>query len=617
MSAIQAEWITRNQGRLLEEMAWLRACFAAAEAGSCPPAAPSVPLDSTLGRLAARFDLSRFEVALLALAAGVELDKDVATACEEATGHTAPSFSLALRLLPDSHWSAIVPQAPLRRFHLVEVLGSCLTTSPVRIDERILHFLTGIDYLEPALAPLVRRPTSSPLQGPEIEQAERVAAILATSSSLQLTGALERAEAVLSAVAAHLGVELFLLALPADGDACRLDELAKRCAREVGLTGCLFALPDQPGAAEFLDRMEVAAILLAKEARVLRRPYRVVEVRPETQAVRACVLTDALGVQGEFLNGSLERMASQFRVPSSEIRLAASQAEDTPPDDLARTLWDALKERSRSGLDGLAQRVEVCATLDDVILPASQRATLREIILAVRHQATVLEQWGWAAKSSNGLGIAALFAGPSGTGKTMAAEAIAHELDLDLYRVDLSQVVNKYLGETEKNLGRIFDAADQGGAILLFDEADTLFGKRTEVRDSHDRYANLEVGYLLQRMEAYRGLAILTTNHRNSLDPAFLRRLRFVVTFPFPEAPARREIWSRVFPSAAPVGPLNVERLAQLNLAGGNIRNIALAASFLAAEDGKPIGMEHLLRAAKAECAKLERPLSESKVRGW
>jgi SpoVK/Ycf46/Vps4 family AAA+-type ATPase len=199
----------------------------------------------------------------------------------------------------------------------------------------------------------------------------------------------------------------------------------------------------------------------------------------------------------------------------------------------------------------------------------------------------------------------------------MAAEVLARELRLDLYRIDLSQVVSKYIGETEKNLRRVFDAADTGGAILLFDEADALFGKRSEVKDSHDRYANIEVSYLLQRMEAYRGLAILTTNRRDDLDDAFLRRIRFVVRFPFPAEEERREIWRRIFPDEAPVSEIDDSALAELSLPGGNIRNVALFAAFLAAGEDVPIGMGHIARGAATECAKLERPLTEPGVREW
>jgi len=229
----------------------------------------------------------------------------------------------------------------------------------------------------------------------------------------------------------------------------------------------------------------------------------------------------------------------------------------------------------------------------------------------------VYEDWGFARSGSRGLGIAALFAGASGTGKTLAAEVLANELSLDLYKIDLSQVVSKYIGETEKNLRRVFDAAEGGGAVLLFDEADALFGKRTEVKDSHDRFANIEVSYLLQRMEAYRGLAILTTNQRQALDEAFLRRLRFVVEFPFPDEAERATIWGRVFPARVPTENLDERRLAQLAIPGANIRNVALSAAFLAADEDTGVRMEHLLRATHSEYAKLERPLTSAELEGW
>jgi SpoVK/Ycf46/Vps4 family AAA+-type ATPase len=242
---------------------------------------------------------------------------------------------------------------------------------------------------------------------------------------------------------------------------------------------------------------------------------------------------------------------------------------------------------------------------------------LREIAAHVRQRATVYQNWGFAAKNTRGLGISALFAGASGTGKTLAAEVLAQELHLDLYRIDLSSVVSKYIGETEKNLRRVFDAAEEGGVILLFDEADALFGKRSEVKDSHDRYANIEVSYLLQRMESYPGLAIMTTNLKSSIDTAFQRRIRFVVQFPFPDATQRAEIWRRVYPASTPTDSLDAKKLGQLSVAGGNIRNIALNAAFLAADADEPVQMKHLLRAARTEYAKLEKSLTEAEIGGW
>jgi SpoVK/Ycf46/Vps4 family AAA+-type ATPase len=299
----------------------------------------------------------------------------------------------------------------------------------------------------------------------------------------------------------------------------------------------------------------------------------------------------------------------------SALILAENKA--ATPGDFAGRLWQACRAQARQRLDALAQRIEPVADWTDLVLPEPQLQTLREIALQVRNRAQVYERWGFSSKGKRGLGISALFAGPSGTGKTMAAEVLANELQLDLHRIDLSQVVSKYIGETEKNLGRVFDAAQDGGAILLFDEADALFGKRSEVKDSHDRYANIEISYLLQRMEAYRGLAILTTNMKNALDAAFMRRLRFVVQFPFPDAAQRARIWRTIFPGQTPTQSLDPTKLARLNVTGGNIRNIALHAAFLAADADQPVRMEHLIQAARYEYSKLEKPLTDREISGW
>jgi SpoVK/Ycf46/Vps4 family AAA+-type ATPase len=265
----------------------------------------------------------------------------------------------------------------------------------------------------------------------------------------------------------------------------------------------------------------------------------------------------------------------------------------------------------------LAQHISTAAVWDDLVLPETQKRLLSEIAAHVKQRLKVYETWGFGHRGSRGLGISALFVGPSGTGKTMAAEVLANSLRLDLYRIDLSQVVSKYIGETEKNLRRVFDAAEDSGAILLFDEADALFGKRSEVKDSHDRYANIEISYLLQRMEAYRGLAVLTTNMKDAIDSAFLRRIRFVVQFPFPNVEQRLDIWRHIFPADTPTEGVDMEKLSRLNVAGGNIRNIALHAAFLAADADEPVRMKHLLRAARVEYSKLEKSLTDTEIRGW
>jgi SpoVK/Ycf46/Vps4 family AAA+-type ATPase len=324
-----------------------------------------------------------------------------------------------------------------------------------------------------------------------------------------------------------------------------------------------------------------------------------------------------LGPLAVPLNGHLEQIADQFRLPSTGIAAAARELALEDSSHLADSAWRICRERARGGLEELARRIPARATWDDLVLPEPQLEMLRALVLQVRHRCRVFEQWGFSCRPGRSPGVTALFSGPSGSGKTLGAEVLAADLQLDLYRIDLSSTVSKYIGETEKNLKRIFDAAEASGAILLFDEADALFGKRSEVKDSHDRFANLEISYLLQRMEAYRGLAILTTNLKGALDTAFLRRLRFHVQFPFP-APAERErIWQRAFPAEAPIDGLDWGKLSRLAVAGGNIANIALGAAFRAANESSAVTMRHVLAAARAECAKIEKPLAENEVRGW
>ena len=279
------------------------------------------------------------------------------------------------------------------------------------------------------------------------------------------------------------------------------------------------------------------------------------------------------------------------------------------------SLLSSCRVSARPRLDTLAQRLDPKVTWDDLVLPVEEMNMLHQIADQVMQRSKVYETWGFALKMNRGLGINALFAGESGTGKTMAAEVIANFLRLNLYRIDLSAVVSKYIGETEKNLRRLFDAAEDGGAILFFDEADALFGKRSEVKDSHDRYANIEINYLLQRMEGYRGLAILATNMKTALDTAFMRRLRFIVNFPFPGPIERKRMWQKIFPPEAPKDELDYDRLARLNLNGGSIHNVALNAAFLAAHAGTSVTMPLILAAARAEFRKLERPINEAEFR--
>ena len=280
-------------------------------------------------------------------------------------------------------------------------------------------------------------------------------------------------------------------------------------------------------------------------------------------------------------------------------------------------LYDACRLHSNQKLATLARKITPKYAWDDIVLPADRLEQLREICNHVKYRDRVYGEWGFDRKLSLGKGLSVFFAGPSGTGKTMAAEIIAGELGLDLYKIDLSTVVSKYIGETEKNLSRIFTEAETSNAILFFDEADALFGKRSEVKDSHDRYANIEIGYLLQRMEEYEGVVILATNFRKNMDEAFVRRLHFTVEFPFPNEEDRRRIWEGVWPEDTPRDPgLDLDFLAQrFELTGGNIRNIALAAAFLAADDSGVVVMPHLIRAMQREYQKMGKVVTETEFR--
>lgn len=606
--------------------------------------------------LCARFGLSPFERSVLLLCAGMELDSAMAEACATAHGDSGgrlPTFSLALAALPDAHWSAIAPARPLRYWRLVDVgPGSSLTTSSLRIDERILHYLCGVPHIDERLSGVIEAAGSrasavnATLAPSHAAVAEKLAGLWESAQgrkddlplpAVQLVGRDTLDRRVVAASACHrLGLPLFLAnaaALPTAPS--ELETLVRLWEREAILgAGVLLLECDDVDASDalrnaavhhMLERLQTPLVLSSSE----RRPARVRQVvyfdvdRPDPTEQRA-LWRAALGPAAAALNGNLDKVVAQFSFSPAAIGaiggelstpgLASAGGESTWVSD---TLWKLCRRQARPKLDDLAQRIVPAAGWDDIVLPDPQVALLRAITAQVRQRMKVYETWGFADKGERGLGISVLFAGASGTGKTMAAEVLANELRLDLYRIDLSAVVSKYIGETEKNLRRVFDAAEEGGAILLFDEADALFGKRSEVKDSHDRYANVEVSYLLQRMEAYRGLAILTTNMKQALDTAFLRRLRFVVEFPFPDAAQRAEIWRRIFPKKTPTEALDPARLARLNVAGGNIRNIALYAAFLAAEAGEPVRMSHVLQAAKVEYAKIERPLTEAEAVGW
>jgi AAA+ superfamily predicted ATPase len=316
----------------------------------------------------------------------------------------------------------------------------------------------------------------------------------------------------------------------------------------------------------------------------------------------------------------LENVAGQFHLTAGQIRDAIASARNSAAQSAralaAEDLLAAARSHSNPGLQALALKINPHYGWGDIILPDDQLALLHELVATVRRRPLVLDDWGLGQKLVPNRGVTVLFAGPPGTGKTMAAEIIAAELGLDLFKIDLSTIVSKYIGETEKNLERIFREAETSNAILFFDEADALFGKRSEVRDSHDRYANIEISYLLQRMEAYNGVTILATNLRANLDEAFTRRLQFAVDFPFPEEADRLRIWLALFPPEVPCAPdLDFQLLARrFKLAGGSIRNIIVNAAYLAAADGEMVRMEHLLHGTRRELQKMGKLIGENEL---
>jgi hypothetical protein len=324
------------------------------------------------------------------------------------------------------------------------------------------------------------------------------------------------------------------------------------------------------------------------------------------------------GAPNELQPGELQTLAGQFSLTSGQIVAAASTAMSQALQQgrtlTSNDLFSAARFHSGHHLAALAHKIEPRYVWDDLVLPETPLSMLREMVDMVKSRPLVLDEWGLGRKLTSGTGISALFSGPPGTGKTLAAQIMANQLGIDLYRIDLSTVVSKYIGETEKNLERIFTDAAQSNAILFFDEADTIFGKRSEVKDAHDRYANIEVGYLLQRMESYSGVSILATNLRANLDEAFTRRLQFIVNFPFPDEEYRLKIWKVLMPPDMPCASgLNLKMMAdRFKLAGGSIRNIIVSAAFLAASNGGKVEMPHLMHGARRELQKMGKLLTES-----
>ena len=617
--------------------------------------------------LARLFGLTRFDVDVIVICLAPEIDRRYerlyAHLRDDVTAR-APTVELVLDLLAGDLRLRIAARgrfgagAPLLRHRLVTITGDAsrpgggLLDQGVRLDPRVTRFLLEDDDPDPVLRPYARLVEAvTPLDrlvfpGGLGSRLAGLAGHLDCDLVLHFhgpagTGKRTAAEALCHAWGADLLVVNAepLAGLPVE-DFASLIALADREARLLGAimywenADALLTGDRAPKAATLLELFEASPWPAFLAGTTAWEPedapddltFASVEFPVPGTTERLALWRAALGGNGVDVTGiDLAALSGRFRLTGGQIAGAAATARGlayarTPEapvvteDDLAA----ACRRRSAGGLAALARRIPSRHTWDDIVLPADRMRRLQEIHDRIRHRSTVHETWGFGGKVAGSHGLGVLFTGPPGTGKTMAAGVLAGTLGLDLYKIDLSTMVSKYIGETEKNLSRVFEEAEKGEAVLFFDEADALFGKRTQVRDAHDRYANLETSYLLQKMEEHEGVVVLATNLSKNMDDAFVRRLQFTVDFPVPEAADRLRIWTRIWPEKAPLDPgLDLERLArEVDLPGGNIRNIALAAAFLAAADGGTITMVHLRRAVAREYQKMGKILPAERFNG-
>jgi AAA+ superfamily predicted ATPase len=600
-------------------------------------------LGGPFATLAAAFGLSVLDLDLLLIALAPEVDlryERVYAYLQDDVARRRPSVDLALSLLCGSFEEKLLarvrltPSAPLVRHGLVEVVAEDeparpLLSRPLVVDEQIVSALLGVGGIDRRCARFVEL-TWPERVFDEVPSASQVEAALAVGRPLRLglhgrggSGQHAIAEAVACALGAPL-VAVDVARLAEEADPSRALRLV---FRERWLRGGVLLL-------DGVDSIAPAALAaeLAKDTGVVvlasAEPWR----SPASEGSAAIgVVHLALGPPGDearreawaaagvdLCDEDLDALAERFVLTEPQIHEAVASAFSSGGGVGRSTLFAAARALSGRSLGKLAGRLEPSASWDDLVVPDHVMRQLRELSDWVTHRRQVLSEWGFGARLRRGRGATALFAGAAGTGKTLAAEVVAGELGLDLYRIDLSGVVSKYVGETEKNLDRIFVAAENANAVLFFDEADALFGKRSEVRDSHDRYANIEISYLLQKMESYEGVAILATNLRDNLDQAFTRRLAFIVSFPFPEEDERRRIWDVVWPADTPLSDdLDLDALAAGHrLSGGQIKNASLAAAYLAASNGGVVSREHVEAALRREYEKSGRATRELEAVG-
>jgi len=611
-------------------------------------------LDLPLERITRVFRLRPAECLALVVGLGPYFDigyeKIYAYANDDIT-KKQPTVGLTLDILSGDRREALTlrplfyEDAPLGRYRLMTLVddrgsgSSPFLGQYLELDSHLAEVLLGYDGLDPRLhdvAELVSPPESGCERGQELARV----IVGRPDARVYLGGRWLAEKQAAAAVACSLaGLSMLAVHTPALRQDAALDPLLRLLLRDARLLHAAVYFSDWDGRRDadaeatplgavlrpllrdhplpvfFTGRsstLEAAPTMLHLQLELPSPTYADRQRRWDEAENGGCAHTDTGHLAATFRFGAREIGAA--------VRMARTLADWHGADAISlEDLKVAARLQSQPRLTTLAQKIETRFTWDDIVLPPDRLAQLREISAQVLYQHVVYDEWGFASKTSLGRGVNALFAGQSGTGKTMAAEIIAHDLGLELYKIDLSGLVSKYIGETEKNLSRVFDEAGDSNAILFFDEADAVFGKRTEVRDSHDRYANIEVSYLLQKMEEYDGIVVLASNLRSNIDEAFLRRMKAIVEFPFPEEEDRLRIWQRTLAASAPLADdIDLPFMARrFRITGGNIKNIVILAAFLAAERDEPIGMSHLIRATKREYQKLGRLITESDFAEW
>jgi ATPase family protein associated with various cellular activities (AAA)/winged helix domain-containing protein len=583
-----------------------------------------------LERLASGLGLSAFERRLIMLCFALETDAQTAMLIAEASGERQAlgiPVALAQLVLEAEEWTATSPAGTLRRWHILEAGAPAPRTQlRLRLADAVTDALLGIFALDTQLVPVMQPLRDGVAATPALIR--DVASVLARRGvdglSPVVLGGWPDGPQVAAAVSLALGMQPYVIdasRLAASGE--RLPSLQRLWERDLLLRPALAVAeaPSDPVSSTalgaFLTGLAGHAIVLGNSAPLgLRRETDRVALPRVPVEETASLWRTALGPSAtQKLNGSVERAAAHFDLAPAAIAAAAARSRsaiESAPDAASaeRAFWAACGRAAWPDPGPLASVIEPRAEWDDLVVPPAVREDLDALVRHVRHSAVVFEQWGFSGRSERGRGLIALFAGPSGTGKTLAAECIAGVLGLPLVRADFSQLQSKWVGESSKLAARLFDEVEAGGAVLLIDEADGLLGRRGLTSDAHPHW-NAEVGYFLQRLEVYRGLAILTTNMKSAIDEAFLRRFRFVVDFPMPAVAERERIWRRVFPPGAPLDGVDPSLLARLPLAGGAIRNVALNAAFIAAEANSAITTAHVVTALRAEYRKLERPPGE------